>query len=195
MISRRSAFHESQPCRSISSLPLIVLLLFTSSLLSCGGGGSSGGSGGPPPPVADFSLVVEIPRITVQQQGAYVLEGIAARTSNGFSGTVHLTLSGLPAGVTTLPAGIPDLFPTGVVQDSSFQLVASSAEGVGSTTITVTATSGSIYPFSDLLPGGNRGRTFLDPSVATSDFIDALVYAGGSSLRERRSRRVTHSFR
>ena len=88
--------------------------------------------------------MISTPNISVQQQGAYAAQDVTAKTVNGFSGTVHLTLSGLPAGVTTLPGSVPDLSPTGAIQDSSFQLVASSTAAVGSTTITVTGTSGSI---------------------------------------------------
>lgn len=140
---RRLAPNSLQLQRSLSSFAVTVVFLL--SLISCGGGGASGGPPPPPPPpAADFSLLVSAPNISVQQQGAYAAQAIAAKTVNGFSGIIHLTLSGLPAGVTTLPGNVPDLSPTGLIQDSPFQLVASSTAVVGNATITVTGTSGSV---------------------------------------------------
>ena len=81
--------------RHSSCLFLVALLQFLLGLLSCGGG-STGGTTPPPPPTPDFSLLAEVPSVTVQQQGAYVLQGIGARVANGFAGTIQLTISGAP---------------------------------------------------------------------------------------------------
>jgi len=113
------------------------------SLVSCGGGGSSG-EPPPPPPVPDFSIVVVSPSISLQQQGAYQGQILSAKPLNGFNGTINFTLSGLPTDVATIPANIPPLSTTGTIQGSPFQLSASQTTPIGNSTVTVTATSGSI---------------------------------------------------
>lgn len=59
---------------------------------------------------------------------------------NGFSGSVQLTLSGLPAGVSFTPQTATATTASGV----SFQLTASVVAPVGTNSVTVTGTSGSI---------------------------------------------------
>ena len=123
------------------------LLFLLVSLVSCGGGGSSttgGGGNVPPGNPPDFSLLVGVPSVTLQQQGAYQIQGISAKTVNGFSGDITLSISGLPAGVTTIPGSVPILSPTGSVSSSGFQMVAAQNAAVGTTTITVTGTSGAL---------------------------------------------------
>src|SRR5205807_2039137 len=74
--------------RFVSPSLLPVPLLAVLSLIACGGGGVSGGGGGgggsgnPP----DFSLVIGVPNLSVQQQGAYQFQSVAAKPVNGFTG-------------------------------------------------------------------------------------------------------------
>jgi hypothetical protein len=126
-------------------------------LVSCGGGPSGSlQPPPPPPPAADFILSAESPTVTAQQGGAPQYQLLQASALNGFTGTINLTVSGLPAGVTTLqtvqggPLSI-QVTANGGLQASSFQLIASSAAVLGTSTVTVTGTSGSIThtaPFS-----------------------------------------------
>ena len=115
--------------------------------IGCGGGSSSTQSSAPPPPppAGDFSLAVESPTVTLQQGGAFELQGIQSTAINGFMGTVELTLSGLPAGVTALPPGpYSQSVAPGSLEGVTIQLAASATVAVGSSTVTVTGTSGSI---------------------------------------------------
>jgi DNA-binding beta-propeller fold protein YncE len=93
-------------------------------------------------PAPDFSLSIGNPTLTVQQQGAYRTQVVSATPLNGFSQTISLSVSGLPAGVTTVPSIIPPFNLSGAVQGSSFGIAASSSAAVGSSTVTVTAASG-----------------------------------------------------
>jgi len=98
------------------------------------------------PPAADFSLTIDSPTVTLQQQGVYQYQAIEANAVNGFSGAITLAFSGLPPGVATIPAG-PFSF-VGVSQtqpqEVSFQLSASTMAPATTSTVTVIGTSGSI---------------------------------------------------
>ena len=63
---------------------------------------------------------------------------------NGFLGTVNLTLSGLPAGVTSLTTTSVTVTQKGIPVFFGFELQASSTATLGDATITITATSVSI---------------------------------------------------
>jgi hypothetical protein len=82
--------------------------------------------------------------VTLQQQGAPQFEEIIPNPINGFTGTVTVTLSGLPTGVTAMPPGPYSVSTSGAVQGVTFQLIASSAAAATTTQVTVTGTSGSI---------------------------------------------------
>lgn len=133
--------------KSLLDLCQLAPLCATLLLSACGGGSTNNGGGGgggvvdnPP----DFSLQVEVPSLTLQQGGAYQIQTVYASLVNGFNGTINLTVSGLPAGVQTIPATIPPLSQSGTEAATSFQLVASPTATLGSSTITLTAKSGSL---------------------------------------------------
>jgi hypothetical protein len=118
-------------------------------VISSCGGGSSGSTGPvnppPPPPVADFSLVVESPTVSIQQGGALQFQTVQANPLNGFVGTIQLAVSGLPTGVTGTPSGPYSIQVTNAGPASvAFQLQAALSSPIATTSITVTATSGSI---------------------------------------------------
>ncbi|MFZ0522819.1 MAG: IPT/TIG domain-containing protein [Candidatus Acidiferrales bacterium] len=128
---------------------LVVCLLTALSFISnCGSGGTSGGGNPPPPPpppAGDFTLIVESATVALQQGGALVFQTVQATPTNGFTGTIQLSLSALPTGVTgTPPAPYSLAINSASPQSASFQLAAAPATGTGASTITVTATSGSI---------------------------------------------------
>lgn len=130
-----------------SVLPKNAVWLLLAFLCACGGGGSSGvGPPPPPPPPAPgFSLVLESQTVTIQQQGTSVFQTFQVSPTNGFSGTVTLTISGLPAGVTVTPPGPYSLTITNnAFQSIAIQLFASTAAAVGNSTVTVTGTSGAL---------------------------------------------------
>jgi YVTN family beta-propeller protein len=128
--------------------PLVGIVLFLSALalLSCGGGSSGGGNipPTPTPAAADFQLVVASPGVTAQQGGAQQSQTVQVNPLNGFTGTVSVTLSGLPTGVAASPSGPFSITVTGLGAATAFQLTASRTSLPGATTVTLTGTSGTI---------------------------------------------------
>ncbi len=92
------------------SRALIILCLSAALFTSCGGGSSN-----PPPPVADFTISLSVPGITQQAGGDSSPFSVSIAGRNGFSGSVTIALSGLPAGITASPVS-PFLVATGTSQ-------------------------------------------------------------------------------
>jgi hypothetical protein len=85
----------------------------------------------------DFSLSASPNSLTITQ-GAHGTSTITVNPVNGFSGSVSLSASGLPSGVT---AGFN---PSSTTSTSTLTLTASSTAATGTATVTVTGTSGSL---------------------------------------------------
>lgn len=114
-------------------------------LCACGGGGgATNPNPQPPAPPPDFTLAVEVASVTIQQQGSGQYQTVYISPVNGFGGTISVALQGLPAGVNASPASPYSYKAGGPVTGVSFQLSALSTATVGTSTITVTGTSGSI---------------------------------------------------
>ena len=129
-----------------AALHLVLWPILFAALLAmpgCGGGGSSS-TQTPPPPTPDFALSVEFPTLTMQQSGVTQGQGIYATAENGFTGTIQLTVSGLPANTTLSPAAPYSVTISGTQGSMSFTLGAVTSTPVGTSTVTVKATSGSI---------------------------------------------------
>jgi hypothetical protein len=92
----------------------------------------------PPPP--DFSLAIAPSSLTLAAGGPASSVQITATPVNGFSGTVAVTIGGLPAGVTAAPTTLA-LAP-GVPQ--SLSLTAAASAPTVTTGLTFTGTSGSL---------------------------------------------------
>ena len=93
------------------------------------------------PPIATTTtpgFSISASGVTVEQ-GTTVTSGVTVTAVNGFNGTVALTISGLPSGVTASfsPASV-----TGSA-GSTLTLTASNTATVGAATVTITGTSGS----------------------------------------------------
>lgn len=134
-------------CRALLSTVVTTLLFFC----SCGGGGSGNSTTVPvstptptPAPAQDFSVSLEAPTVSAQQGGALQLQSLQLSAINGFTGTVSVTLSGLPAGMMVTPDVSFSISVSNIAQNAVFYLGASSTTPVGTTTVTATATSGSI---------------------------------------------------
>ena len=125
----------------IRALAGLVLSFFALTIVACGGSKTSGSS--PSPAVADFQLTVGSSSVTTQQGGGTQFQSIRATPSNGFRGSVNFSVSGLPAGVSVLNL-TPSVTLDGVFGSGSFQILASTAAAIGSSTITVTGTSGAL---------------------------------------------------
>ncbi len=93
----------------------------------------AGGSTG----TADFSLSASPSSLSIAQ-GSSGSSTVTIGKINGFSGTVALTASGLPSGVTA------SFSPASATTTSALTLTASSTATAGSATVTITGTSGSL---------------------------------------------------
>ena len=104
---------------------------------SCGGNGQSQP---PPPPPPGFTIVLSTSSITLTQGGSSQNVQVQVFAENGFTGSVAVTASGLPAGVTVSPA------PLSVTPSvaGTLTFAASSTAGIAQTSATVTGVSGSL---------------------------------------------------
>ena len=78
------------------------MVLLVSVVAGCGGGSTV--TPPPPPPVPDFSLNLSANSISVSEGGTNAAVNVSVNPSNGLTGNVQVTLSGLPAGVRSNPA-------------------------------------------------------------------------------------------
>jgi len=92
----------------------------------CGGGGT-----------ADYTLSASPSSLTIVQ-GKSGTSTITVNPTNGFTGSVSLSASGMPAGVTA------SFNPTSTTGTSTLTLTVSSTAATGTSTITITGTSGSL---------------------------------------------------
>jgi hypothetical protein len=86
---------------------------------------------------ADYSLSASPSSVTLVQ-GASATSTITVTPQNGFSGSVSLSASGLPGGVTA------SFNPSSTTSTSTLTLSASSTASTGTVTVTITGTSGSL---------------------------------------------------
>ncbi len=112
-------------------------------LLCCGIAGCGGGPNTPPPPpaAADFALSVSPTSVSVVQGGTSAPVTVSVAGTNGFSGTVSVAISGLPAGASASPAS-----PLNISANSSqqFTVTAAADTPTGNLTLKLHGTSGSL---------------------------------------------------
>jgi hypothetical protein len=115
----------------------LALAMIASVVGGCGGGVTAP----PPPPAADFTISASPAELTQQAGGTSAPVGISVGGLNGFSGSVNVSLSGLPPGATSTPAS-PFAVAAGGTQNLT--LTVPSATAVGDSRTTVTGTSGGL---------------------------------------------------
>src|SRR5579863_1800999 len=86
-----------------TSVPNLVLLIVVLGCAACGGGASSSVQS-VTPPAPDFSLTVSSDSVSVSQGATSTAIVVGVTPQNGFSGSVQMTIGGLPSGVTSSPA-------------------------------------------------------------------------------------------
>ncbi len=151
---------------------LITALLFMMFSFSAGVALASAAKHKPPLPPPDFSIDAPVGYLGFLAQGAipgspcsncngkilpqpaypvdvygdcfYDWNTMGIVPLNGFLGTVTLTLSGLPSGVTSLTTPSVTVTQKGIPADFTFELQASSTATLGKATVTITGTSGSL---------------------------------------------------
>ncbi len=89
---------------------------------------------------ADFSFSATPSSVSLNAGGSPASVSLLASPQNGFSGSVQVAISGLPAGVTAQPS--PVMLTAGTAANLTF--TASAAAAAGTSTATLTATSGSL---------------------------------------------------
>jgi DNA-binding beta-propeller fold protein YncE len=95
----------------------------------------------PPPPVPDFTLGLSSSSISVQQGAASSAVNVSVTAINGFTGNVQVTLSGLPAGVSSNP---PSPFNVAAGASSSVVFGAAANASTGNFTISAQGVSGAL---------------------------------------------------
>jgi hypothetical protein len=133
--------------KSVSFLIPIVLSAI-SLITACGGGTTSQlAPNATPPPTStstpDFTVSITPATLTLTQAGVPQSATISIAPKNSFTGTVEVTLSGLPSGVATNPA-IPLQIATSTSTSTTILIGATLATPTGTATITAQATSGSL---------------------------------------------------
>ncbi len=124
----------------------------------------------------DFSLSVNVTSLSVTAGGSAQPVSVSATALNGFTGTINVALSGLPAGVTASPASFT-LTP-GTPQQVEF--TASSSAAAGSSTVQFTGTSGTLSHSASftLMVSAAVGNPDFSLSV---NLTSLSVTAGGSA--------------
>ena len=120
-------------------IPVFVSAGLIASFAGCGGGPSA--SIQPPPPAPDFLLGVIPSTITVAQGSTSGSVAVSVTPQNGFSGTVQVSFSNLPAGLTANPTSPFSVSPGASV---SVLFSATNSAATGSVNITATGTSGAL---------------------------------------------------
>jgi hypothetical protein len=128
-------------------------------------------------PAPSFALGASPASLTIAQ-GASGKSAITVTGQNGFTGSVTLTASGLPSGVTAAFATNPT---TG---SSVLTLTASSAAAPGTATVTVKGTSGSLTASTTIA---------LTISCTPTTIVPYITVNGGSSWTEESSTTVSSS--
>src|SRR5207253_1103989 len=104
------------------------------SFIGCG----SGSTPTSPPPARDFSILLVPATITADAGGSSSTFTVSIAGQNGFADPVKITLSGLPAGVTTSPAST---FSLSVGSSQTLALAIPATMSAGSFTVTASGTS------------------------------------------------------
>ena len=159
------------------NLPFLRVALRFAPLLilpaGCGGAGVT--SLHAPPPSPDFALSVSPSSVTISQGSTSSPIQISVRAVNGFSGTVQVNLSGLPAGINANPSN-----PFSISSGASETLLLGVGQTVaaGNVAITAQATSGNLTHSADL---DLTVESSVPPQVSRSAYLrtDAISTADG----------------
>jgi hypothetical protein len=135
------------------------ILILVPACWSCGGGNVTP----PPPSVADFTVSISPTELSVISGKSTSNISISVAGRNGFTGSVSVTLSGLPAGATTEPVG-PITIAEGASQSFVIDIPSSAPAGISS--VQATATSGSLSHSAQFAVAVNP---FVTPAITTFD--------------------------
>lgn len=117
-------------------LLLILALAAGLSIVACGGASNT-----PPPVPADFSVTIQPGSVAVTQGNASSPVAVSVAPLHNFSGSVAVSITGLPAGITSSPAS-PFQVAAGASQAVTF--AATKTATLGPVNLTFQGTSGSL---------------------------------------------------
>ncbi len=123
-------------------LRFIAVGVLVAAISSCGGGSSSGGgstSPPPPPPSPDFSISA-LPTVDSLPPGGVLQFQVTVAAENGFTGSVSVSVTGLPSGTTVSPASPISMHPG----SRTLTLLVATNATQGSFTVTLQGSSGSL---------------------------------------------------
>ena len=150
-----------------SGLCSVALGIFSVLLAGCGGGGGTA-----PPPAGDFSISASPPSLTLNSGQSQTVT-VSVGEVNTFTSSVSIAVSGLPTGVTAVPATF-SLTPGGQEQ---ITLTAAASVAAGTATVTFQGTSGSLSHSSQV----SLSVVVLPPNFSISATPSSLsVDTGGS---------------
>jgi hypothetical protein len=157
-----------------------LITVFVIFLTGCGGGG--GGGTQPPPPRPDFTISLSATTVTIAQGSSSGPVNVSVNGLNGFSGSVQVALSGVPAGVTSNPAS-PFSVSTG--QPVSVIVGAAPSAATGQFNISAQATSGSLSHSAFLLLTIQSGVVLNLPrsTYLRNDSVAAMDIPSGEPRR------------
>ena len=165
-----SAIHSLSRQRGAGLAQALVLLL----AVYAGGCGTSYTVNSTP----DFSFSVGATSLSITAGGSAQSVSFSATALNGFTGTIHVTLSGLPTGVTASPTTIT--VAPGTPQSVSF--TAATTAAAGTSTVQCTATSGSLSHSASFSLTVNAATTPpSSPSVDVTTYHDDVARTGLNS--------------
>jgi hypothetical protein len=138
-----------------------ALALLIPLMTACGGGSGSVTTTPPPPPPATLSITVSPPTASIDVGQSLIVE--VSLTSTNYFGTVDLSITGLPTGVTCFLGCSSTVPSTGL----EVTLVASSSAALGASTITFTA-----------LAGTTKSSAPLPLTITTPPQTPTIAWAG-----------------
>jgi hypothetical protein len=154
------------------SVPEVLLFLALAVYTGCGGG-STNDPPPPPPPPQDFSITLSANSLNIAQGVTSSPVDTSVNGQNGFTGTVQVTLSGLPSGITSNPAS-----PFTVTPGSSVALMfgAAANAATGNFTVTAQGTNGALSHSANLALTVQSGILSALPrtTFARTDAIAAM---------------------
>lgn len=163
--------------RPSRGVPLLALAVWFAA--GCGGGSST--TVQPPAPIADFSLTLSSNTLAVSQGATSSSVSIGVTPQNGFSGTVQVSLAGVPSGVTSSPAS-----PFSVAAGASATVLFSAAANAQTGTFTISAqgSSGALTHSTNLMLTVQEGAASVLPSTTflRTDSVAALDNPAGEAL-------------
>ena len=165
-------------CRTITLRPFLFTWVLLSAVLvgllaGCGGAGPNGGGGGGGIQSGSFTLNVTPSTLTISTSAEQKLT-VSVNALNGFAGAVTCTLGALPSGVTATPASISQ----SGAGSQQIQFSVSSSASLGSSTITVFGSSGTLSAQAKFTLTVQAGGSTNPVSLTTADQMvrtDALT--------------------